>query len=150
MASQTTRMTIGALSRQTGVHIETIRYYERDGVLPKPPRTDGGHRIYDESHVRRLRFIRHARELGFTLAEVRNLLRLVDGRAYSCAEVKALTLAHSRAIRRKIADLERLDQKLQELADQCPDEDTLYCPIVDTLFDEGGTLFRVAPDDQTS
>ena len=72
-------MTIGPLSEKTGCHIETIRYYERIGIMPSPPRTEGGHRVYREEHLKRLTFIRRSRELGFTLEEIRNLLLLVDG-----------------------------------------------------------------------
>lgn len=98
-------ITIGGLSKRTGVNIETIRYYERIGVLPGAPRTSGGHRLYDEDHLKRLTFVRRSRELGFPLEEVRGLLRMVDGDGYSCDEVKALTLDHLADIRRKIADL---------------------------------------------
>jgi MerR family mercuric resistance operon transcriptional regulator len=77
--SHTPTMTIGPLSEKTGCNIETIRYYERIGMMPKPPRTAGGHRVYREEHLKRLTFIRRSRELGFTLDQVRNLLLLVDG-----------------------------------------------------------------------
>ena len=73
------QLPIGTLSKLTGCNIETIRYYERIGLMPKPPRTPGGRRVYDESHVRRLTFVRRSRELGFTLDDVRELLRLVEG-----------------------------------------------------------------------
>ncbi|MDH3920601.1 MAG: MerR family transcriptional regulator, partial [Rhodospirillales bacterium] len=87
-------LTIGALSKNTGCNIETIRYYERIGLLPAPPRSAGGHRLYGEVLLKRLTFIRRGRELGFTLDDIRGLLGLVDGGAYTCAEVKALTLDH--------------------------------------------------------
>ncbi len=74
---------IGALSTRTGVNIETIRYYEREGLLPHPPRTAGGHRSYSEDHLKRLTFIRRSRELGFSIAEIRGLLALVDGGSYT-------------------------------------------------------------------
>ncbi len=81
------RVTIGALSQRTHVNIETICYYERIGILPRPPRSGGGHRLYAEEYQRRLLFVRRARVLGFSLAEVRTLLRLT-GRLSTCAEVK--------------------------------------------------------------
>lgn len=79
------RLTIGMLSSRTGCNIETIRYYEQIGLLPPPPRSQGGHRLYEEDLRRRLGFIRRSRDLGFTLDETRGLLRLVDGGAYTCA-----------------------------------------------------------------
>ncbi len=82
------RLTIGTLSARTGGHIETIRYYERIGLMPLAARSDGGHRLYGEEHVKRLGFIRRSRELGFTLDQIRTLLRLVDGRRYTCAQTQ--------------------------------------------------------------
>lgn len=126
---------IGSLSKQTGCNIETIRYYEREGLLPDPPRTDGGHRMYAEEHLKRLTFIRRSRELGFTLEEIRGLLRMVDGEHYSCAEVKSLTLEHLHDVRGKLADLKKLEKVLKQLADQCTGDETPDCPIVEALFD---------------
>ncbi len=126
---------IGALSKHTGCNIETIRYYEREGLLPNPPRTDGGHRIYAEEHLKRLTFIRRSRELGFTLEEVRGLLRMVDGEHYTCAEVKSLTLDHLKEVRGKLADLKKLEKVLKQLADQCTGDETPACPIVEALFE---------------
>ena len=126
--------TIGALSKGTGCHIETIRYYERIGLMPKPPRSPGGHRLYQDDHLRRLTFIRRSRELGFTLEEVRGLLRLVDGGSYTCAEVKALTLDHAAEVRRKVADLRKLERVLKEMAAECEGGEVPECPIVDALF----------------
>ena len=101
-------MLIGTFSERTGCHIETIRYYERIKLLPKPPRTEGGHRLYDREQVKRLVFIRRSRELGFSLDEIRTLLRLVDGKRYTCQEVKTITETHLEDVKRKIADLRRL------------------------------------------
>ncbi len=126
--------TIGALSEGTGCNIETIRYYERIGLMPKPSRSPGGHRLYEEDHLRRLTFIRRSRELGFTLEEVRGLLRLVDGGSYTCAEVKALTLDHAAEVRRKVADLRKLERVLKEMAAECDGGEVPDCPIIDTLY----------------
>ncbi len=128
--------TIGVASRQTGVHIETIRYYERIGLLPEPTRGPGGQRQYGEALIRRLCFVRRTRELGFTLKEVRDLLGLVDGGHYSCAEVRTLTLDHLQAVRRRITDLERLAAVLEELAGRCEGGPAPACPIIETLFRE--------------
>lgn len=126
---------IGSLSKQTGCNIETIRYYEREGLLPEPPRSEGGHRQYDDTHLKRLTFIRRSRELGFTLQEVRGLLRIVDGEHYTCAEVKTVTLDHLADIRGKLADLKKLEKVLKELAAQCAGDQTPDCPIVEALFE---------------
>ncbi len=128
-------ITIGGLSKRTRVNIETIRYYERIGVLPAPPRTSGGHRLYGEDHLKRLTFVRRSRELGFPLEEVRGLLRMVDGDGYTCDEVKVLTLDHLAEIRGKIADLRRLEKVLKDMAAQCEGGSVPDCPIIDALFD---------------
>ena len=129
------RYPIGALSGRTGCAIETIRYYERIGLLPAPPRSAGGHRVYDDDNLKRLTFIRRGRTLGFTLDQVRGLLSLVDGGDFSCDEVRQLTLAHLGEIRDKIADLRRLQQTLDEMAAQCDRGELPDCPIIETLFD---------------
>jgi len=125
---------IGALASASGVNIETIRYYEKVSVMPKPPRSAGGYRLYTGEHLKRLTFIRRGRELGFTLDELRGLLRLVDGHAYTCAEVRALTLDHVAGIRRKIADLKRLERAMTNVSSQCSGKRVPDCPIIDALF----------------
>jgi MerR family mercuric resistance operon transcriptional regulator len=126
-------LTIGALSRQSGVNIETIRFYERIGILPKTPRSAGGHRLYGQDHALRLGFVRRSRELGFSLDEVRGLLRLVDGGGYSCAEVKAIALDHLADVRSKIADLRRLERTLADMADRCRGGRVPECPVIEAL-----------------
>jgi len=129
------RPTIGRGSeRAGGDNIETIRYYERIELLPKPPRTDGGFRLYSEDQIKRLRFIRRSRELGFHLDGVRELLRLVDNN-YTCAEVKSLTLAHLAEIKRKISDLEKLAKVLKDISSQCEGDNIPDCPVIDALSD---------------
>ena len=96
-----TILTIGGLSKRTGVHLETVRYYEAIGIMPKPPRTPVGHRRYDLAHLKRLTFVKRSRELGFTLKEIRALLALVDGGDYTCAEVHDLTVSHLHDVREK-------------------------------------------------
>jgi MerR family transcriptional regulator, mercuric resistance operon regulatory protein len=125
---------IGVLARQSGVNIETIRYYERVGVMPRPARSAGGYRLYQGDHVKRLGFIRRGRELGFSLDELRDLLRLVDRHAYTCKEVRALTLSHVADIRRKITDLRRLASVMMGIASRCSGKRIPVCPIVDALF----------------
>lgn len=135
------RMSIGKVSRQSGVNIETIRYYERVGVTPRPARTAGGHRAYDRDQLQRLRFIRRGRELGFSLDELRAILRLVDDGTLTCADIHALTMDHLVDVQRKIADLRRLEQVLKAMAAECSRGNVPECPIIETLFegdDAGG------------
>jgi MerR family transcriptional regulator, mercuric resistance operon regulatory protein len=131
-------VTIGALSRQANVPIETVRYYERSGLMPKPPRSGGGHRLYNRDHLKRLIFIRRGRELGFSLEELRALLGLVDGGHYTCGEVKALSDRHLIDVRQKIADLRRLEKTLEEISSQCKEEAVPECPIIEGLFSANG------------
>ena len=128
-------MKIGHLSEQTNCKIETIRYYERIGLLPTPARSDGGYRLYDETHLRRLSFIRRSRELGFTIEEIRGLLDLVDGGDYTCSDVKAITMGHVESIRQKIADLKKLEKTLSGIASKCSGGTKPECPIVDALYE---------------
>ena len=107
---------IGALSKLTGVKIETIRYYERQKLLVDPPRTEGGHRCYGRDHLKRLSFIRRSRELGFSMEEIRELLVMVDGDSYTCGEIKALTVEHAKSIRGKINDLEKIETTLLNIS----------------------------------
>jgi MerR family transcriptional regulator, mercuric resistance operon regulatory protein len=132
MSKIPTELTIGALSEQTGVNVETIRYYEREGLLPRAPRTAGGHRVFGEAHLRRLLFIRRSRELGFSGTEVRALLGLVDG-GYTCGEVRDLTLRHLANVSAKIADLRRLEKTLTTISSKCEGDDMPDCPIVEAL-----------------
>ena len=129
-------VTIGASSKQTGCHIETVRYYERIGVLFKPPRTEGGHRLYGKEQIKRLMFVRRSRELGFSLGEIRTLLKLVDGKQYTCREVKALMEEHLGDIKKKISDLKRLQKTLADISSQCEGGMVPECPIIDALFEE--------------
>ncbi len=126
-------MLIGEMSRRTGVNIETIRYYERIGVLLNPSRSQGGHRLYDDEHLKRLAFVKRSRELGFGLDDIRELLKLVDGGSFTCAEVHAITTSHLGDVKRKIADLKRMERVLGSMAAECSRGDVPECPIVDTL-----------------
>ena len=125
----------GELAQRSGCNIETVRFYERQGLLPAPPRTEGGHRDYAPEHLKRLTFIRRSRELGFTLDRVRNLLALVDGRDWTCAEVRAMTLEHLADVQSKIADLQKLALILGDMAAQCDGGAVPECPIIDALME---------------
>jgi MerR family mercuric resistance operon transcriptional regulator len=130
-------LAIGALSQRAGCKIETIRYYERVGMMPQPPRTAGGHRVYSHEHLKRLTFIRRSRELGFSLQQVRELLRLVDGGRYTCAQVKAITLEHLDDVRARMADLRRLEKVLKTMASRCNRGQVPDCPVIEALSGSG-------------
>jgi len=128
-------MKIGKLSEQTDCKIETIRYYEKIGLLPEPLRTEGGYRNYNEDHLKRLMFIRRSRELGFSIEEIRALLGLADSADYTCGEVKALTDQHLQSVKNKITDLHKLEKTLAKMSSQCDGGTVPECPIMDALFD---------------
>ena len=121
------------LARRPGCNLETIRYYEKIGMIPDPPRTPAGYRVYDTSHVSRLKFILRARELGFSIDETRGLLDLVDGGDQTCAEVKERTERHLADVRAKIADLKRIEKVLSATAKRCSGEDVPECAVLETL-----------------
>ena len=123
---------IGELSRRTGCHIETIRYYERIGILPAPPRR-GRYRSYEPDHVATLSFVCRSRELGFTLGEVRALLGLASGGQASCVEARALAGSHLDDVRARIADLRRMERVLADAVEACDAGDTSGCPLIDSL-----------------
>lgn len=110
---------IGELARQTDCPVETIRYYERDGLLPAPARSEGNYRLYDEKHVERLSFIRRCRSLDMTLDEIRILLRFRDAPDENCETVNALLDAHIGHVTARIDELQHLEEQLRELRQQC-------------------------------
>lgn len=127
------RIPIGKVAAQTGCHIETIRFYEKEGLLPAPGRTVGGHRLYTNAMVERLVFIRRSRELGFSMKEIRQLLSLVDREQVSCERVQTIADRHLGDIRSKIADLRKMESSLRELSSRCSGEDVPDCPIIAVL-----------------
>ncbi len=131
--SRTEGLTIGELSRLTGVHIETIRYYERIKMLPKPPRTLGGRRSYDPTHVRVLGFVRRSRELGFSHDGIRALLRLGGPEKAACHQVRDIASDHLTNIRKKISDLRKLERLLAKTVAQCTGAMAPECPVLDIL-----------------
>lgn len=128
---------IGDLARATGTKNETIRYYEQIGLLPAPARTDGNYRAYTGHHRDRLHFIRRARDLGFSLDEVRALLRLADDRDRSCAEVDRIARAHLAEVERKLADLIVLGAELRQLIEQCRHGTVANCRIIEAMAPVG-------------
>ncbi|MFN3723985.1 MAG: MerR family transcriptional regulator [Paracoccaceae bacterium] len=121
------------LARATGCNLETIRYYEGAGILPPPARTDAGHRTYGAADVQRLRFVLRARELGFSLDDIRGLLGLGDGALRSCAEVKEKTEVHLAEVRAKIVDLQRIEAVLSHTASQCTGASVPECAVLSSL-----------------
>ena len=122
-------MTIGNLARAAGVHVETIRFYQRRGLLPQPKRPPAGARRYGEEAAARLRFIRRAQDVGFSLDEVAELLRLDRG----CHDARALATAKLAAVERRIADLARMRKTLRALIGRCAQGDSGGCPIIEAL-----------------
>ncbi|MBN8980940.1 MAG: helix-turn-helix domain-containing protein [Rhizobiales bacterium] len=124
---------IGQLANGTGINIETIRYYEREGLISAPLRTSGGHRAYEGQHVQRLAFIRRSRELGFSLNDVRKLLQLADNGAMCTTAAKELTARHLEDVRGKIKSLKKLEKALATIATACAPGESFPCPILEAL-----------------
>ena len=127
-------LSIGELSRRSGVHIETIRYYEKIGMLPAPPRSHGGRRVYRAAETRLLSFVRRARELGFSLDQIRTLLGLGEPGTASCSDVCAIATRHLDDIRAKIADLRKLERLLSSTVKQCSGDDVPECAVLEALY----------------
>lgn len=134
----------GALAKRFGCNIETIRYYENIALLEPPDRTDGGHRLYSSTDQARLGFILRARELGFSVEEIRSLLSLSDSHNYTCGEVLTLTERHLEDIRRKINDLSRLERTLADVSARCDGGNAPSCPVMDALGDNSRQGARAA------
>ena len=126
-------MRIGELARATGTKAETIRYYEREGILPAADRTDSNYRDYSDGHLATLTFVRRARELGFSMAQVRELLALSDHDDKPCEDVDQLVKQRLFEVERKIADLAALRDELAELARSCQSDRIGQCRIVESL-----------------
>jgi MerR family mercuric resistance operon transcriptional regulator len=131
-------MTRSEVAQRAGVNPETVRYYEERSLIPNPPRSGSGYRLYDESYVRRLRFIGRAKELGFTLEEIKSLLGLRAGPEATCRDVKTQAEDKIADVEEKIADLKRIQHALTSLADSCTGGKgpTSECPILDAMQSE--------------
>ncbi len=134
------RIAIGRLAKQTGTNVETVRYYERIGLLPAPIRSLGGYRLYRTDHVKRLNFVRRARALGFSIEEVRTLLRLADERKRPCAEVRVVAEIHLHDVRAKIADLRRMERVLKATVARCGERRRAHCPVIEALYRNGSAV----------
>ena len=124
--------TIGEVARRSGVNVETIRYYEREGLMPRPPRTTGGRRAYAPSDLNTLNFIRKAREIGFTLDDTRTLLAL-RGPNNDCADVKAIALKHLEAVRAQKCRILEAERMLSDAVARCPGGPTRGCSLLAML-----------------
>lgn len=133
MASE--EMTIGRLAREGSCKVQTIRYYEQIGLMPEPTRTEGNQRRYGRKHAQRLAFIRHARELGFPLDAVRELLSLSDDEDRSCAAADAIARDHLAAVERRIARLNALKAELERMIEQCKGGRIADCRVIEVVAD---------------
>ena len=126
---------IGIAAKRSGVGIEAIRYYEREGVVPAARRASNGRRVYDSAAITRLRFVRRCRDLGFSIEHVKALLSLANSQAGNCADASKIGKRHLDAVRGKIADLQRLEAALDELLSNCVGGQA-RCPMLHHLFDD--------------
>ncbi len=128
------QQTIRWVAKEADVNAQTVLYYERRGLLPAPRRAANDYRLYDDNAVRRIRFIKRAQELGFSLKQIAALLALLERQGASCTEISAMAASHLEDIEQKIRDLERMRQALIPLVDACPGKGPLNaCPILDSL-----------------
>ena len=134
------RLSIGEVAKATGVKIVTIRYYEQIGLMPAPTRTGGNYRAYSQEHIRGLRFIRRCRDLGFTLDQVRDLLRLASRKNEECSEVDRITMRHLADIEAKFLDLKRLAAELRRISECCRGDGLIAdCRILEALSPDTGS-----------
>ncbi len=127
---------IGEIAKRVGLGNETVRYYEQAGILPPAERAPNGYRLYDNDHLKHLRFIKRSRELGFSLEKVRSLLSLSNNANMTCKSVKAIAEVHLEEVRRNIADLRAMEKSLAEMVEPCSGDGSNACPILDVLFSD--------------
>ncbi|GAC1563208.1 MAG: helix-turn-helix domain-containing protein [Beijerinckiaceae bacterium] len=130
-------VSIGEAARGSGVRVPTIRYYEQIGLVPAPPRTEGNRRHYDDSDLRRLTFIRHARELGFEIDAIRTLLVLADKPEQPCAKADQIARAHLVEIDSRISRLTALRGEVQRMTEECAHGRVANCRVIEVLADHG-------------
>jgi DNA-binding transcriptional MerR regulator len=128
---------IGEAARQSGVKVPTIRYYEQIGLLPKPPRTEGNRRLYEPADLRRLAFIRHARELGFEIVAIRALLTLQDHPDQSCAAADEIARARLGDVEERMTSLSALKAELERMVAECAHGRVAECRVIEILADHG-------------
>lgn len=128
------RPTIGDLAQRTGCSMDTIRYYERIGLLPPVERTRGGHRLYAEGHERRLAFIRRSRRLGLNLAQVRQIVGGIERDAYTCEDVRTLLSDCAAGVSRQIAELQEIEMNLRMMLRDCGDAELANCRMIEAML----------------
>ena len=133
-------LTIGYLAKKTGTKVQTIRYYEQVGLMPEPGRTDGGQRRYGDAELDRLSFIRHARQLGFSLDAIRELLDLSDHPARSCEEADAIARRQLKQVEQRVARLEVLRLELERMIEECSGGRAADCRVLEVLRDHSECL----------
>ena len=129
------KLSIGDLAVLAGTKVETIRYYEKIGVLPPPARTSGNHRVYTQAHADRLAFVRHSRELGFPIDSIRTMLTMTDDPGRSCATVDAIARDHLAAVRSRITRLQALEAELTRMVQECGRGRVGDCRVIEVLAD---------------
>lgn len=128
---------VGEIAKKCDVNKETLRYYERVGLIPGPTRTNVGYRMYPEETVNRLKFIKRMQELGYSLAEIDKLLGVVDKDDNRCMDIYDFVIQKIEEVQKKISDLKKIEQMLFNLKERCPDDKSLHeCPIIETLMEE--------------
>jgi MerR family transcriptional regulator, mercuric resistance operon regulatory protein len=135
MASQNSEFYIGTVAEKTGVKVETIRYYEKAGVIRPPIRGENGYRLYSTEHVERLEFVKRCRELGFSLENTSSLLSLSDSHNRTCKQVSEIAEERLNDVCAKIADLRRMEVVLKKYVEACPRNASAECPIISALSD---------------
>ncbi|WP_281969001.1 MerR family transcriptional regulator [Roseovarius nanhaiticus] len=133
-------LTIGNLAKKTGTKVQTIRYYEQIGLMPEPGRTEGGQRRYHEAELDRLSFVRHARQLGFSLDAIRELLDLSDHPQKSCEEADAIARRQLKQVERRVARLKALRTELKRMVHECSGGRTADCRVLEVLRDHSECL----------
>ena len=132
-------MKIGDIAKRTGLKVETVRFYEGEGLIDAPLRSGGNYRLYDQSHLDRLSFIKRSRDLGFTLGQVRDLLRLADDPRGSCEAVDAMAVRHIEEVDRKLADLQALRSEIVKWGGCCEATTIAECRLIDALSSRAPT-----------
>ena len=127
---------IGAVAEMTGIKVETIRYYEAEKVISAPRRGANRYRLYSDAHIQRLLFIKRCRELGFSLDHTKSLLKLSDANNRTCRQVSAIAETQLDEVRKKIANLRRMERVLAKFVNDCPKDSSSKCPIINSLSNE--------------
>ncbi len=132
--SSSKNYSIGQVAKIVQINIETIRYYERMSIIPKPGRSAGNQRVYEENHINRLSYIRRSRELGFSLKEIMALIALDDADELTCSKVHLVATAHLKQVEAKISDLQEISHTLTSLTEKCSRGEKPDCPITQALY----------------